>query len=205
MEMGIIFATGLGKAHYPELAEEASALFVGKNMTKVNSGNFKTSLKYYSGYRTEISSNYTEEEQSIVNKIEDVILQEAEKFFEAYGFTYDKEIAKLVVTGLWINEMGSNPNHEKHQHYGNMLSGCFYVDMPKGAGGICFTGPLSRFDKATPDIAKYTVFNSHSWTITPEKGNMLMWESYLMHQVVDTQFTGKRRSIAFDVSLDFKG
>jgi uncharacterized protein (TIGR02466 family) len=205
MEIGIIFATGLGKAHYPELAEEASALFVDKNMVKVNNGNFKTSLKYYNGRKTEISSNYTKEEQLIVDKIKDVILQEAEKFFEEYGFAYDKETSELVVTGLWINEMESNPEHEKHQHYGNMLSGCFYVDVPEGAGGIRFTGPLSRVDKATPDIAKYTVFNSHSWTITPEKGNMLLWESYLMHQVVDTQFTGKRRSIAFDVSLDFKG
>ena len=203
--MGIIFATGVGKAHYPELAKKASALFTDKNMVKADKKNFKTSLKSYTGCKAQIHVDYTEEEQLIVNKIKDVILQEAEQFFKLYGYTYNKDILKLVVTGLWINEIESNSAHGVHSHVGNIMSGCFYIELPQGAGGITFTGPLSRIDKVTPDVEQYTTFNSTTWTINPEKGNMLMWESYLKHQVVDTQFTGKRRSIAFDVSLDFKG
>jgi len=206
MSMNIIFATGISTGHYPELATKANSLFVTKNLNKIDSGNFKTSLKNYrANGKSQAFDNYNKKELQLIEEIKSVVLEEAEKFFKEYGYTYNKETSELVVTGIWLNEMESNPNHEKHQHYGNMLSGCFYIDLPEGAGGICFTGPLSRVDKATPDVENYTVFNSHSWTIAPEKGNMLMWESYLLHQVVDTQFVGKRRSIAFDVSLEHKG
>jgi uncharacterized protein (TIGR02466 family) len=206
MSINIIFATGIGKGDYPDLATKANSLFVDKNLKKDHTGSFKTSLERYNGTgKPQAFEGYTQKERKVIDEIKEAVLEEAEKFFEECGYTYDKGLSKLVVTGLWLNEMESNAEHKSHQHYGSLLSGCFYVNVPQDSGGIRFTGPLSRIDKATPEITNYTVFNSHSWTITPEKGNMLLWESYLIHQVVDTQFIGKRRSIAFDVSLEHKG
>lgn len=202
MSVHTIFATGIIKSDYPELASEVSSLFVEKNLHESANANFKTSLETYIGYGgTQVRENYNKKELTIVDKIKTTILKESEKFFEEFGYKYDKTDLELTVTGLWLNEMESNSQHEQHQHYGNILSGCFYVDVPQGSGGITFIGPLSRFDKAMLDIANYTIFNSHSWTLDLEKGNLLLWESYIPHRVVNAEFIGKRRSIAFDVSL----
>ena len=204
MSLKIIFATGVFEETHKELAEKAKAVFNDVHLAGSRPG-FVTSLaEYGTTGRAVIDRNYSPENTLIIKEIEETILKEANRFFRSAGYTYDKDRYEFRVANLWFNEMESGSNHPKHAHYGSVLSGCFYVEVPPNSGGITFYGPLARIDKADLRVEDYTIFNSISWTILPEAGNMLLWESYLQHEVPTSVFIGKRRSIAFDVSLDIK-
>lgn len=202
MDINILFATGFAKEMHLALAEKAKNLFQDDIFIEYSPG-FKTSLKNYVMGKGVVDSGYTKENALIIKEIEATILAQAEIFYSKLGYTKNDTV-EFKITNLWLNEMVSGSYHERHTHYGNVISGCFYVDVPPGSGGVMFYGPLSRIDKANLDVKEYTVFNSGTWTIVPEAGNMLMWESYLQHEVPTSEFIGKRRSIAFDVSLDIK-
>jgi uncharacterized protein (TIGR02466 family) len=97
--------------------------------------------------------------------------------------------------------MKSETEHPRHVHYGFQISGCFYVDVPKNSGGIMFSNPESLMPFGSSRVQTYTMFNSATWRMNPEEGDMYFWRSDLRHQVLSESFIGVRRSIAFDISV----
>ena len=196
MDIQSLFSLPVGLATYKDLAVEAKTLFENNEGLAVTKYGHRTTLKdYYNG------NAVTEEEKhpEIVNKIKDVILKEAKELLKKCGYAVDKY--DFFVSNLWLNEMYSGTSSPEHTHYGAVLSGCFYVEMPQNASGINFGGFLSRFDRPVLDIESFTTYNSNYWRLIPEEGTLLMWESYVKHYVEPTEYEGKRRSIAFDVTF----
>ena len=204
MELNIVFATAIGATKHPELLNFSREWFKHVPMYPVNNsglnGAFVSSLaEYGSGGDTTLPIPEGPE----LDKFKEVVLENARLFLENCGYDVDRYSFK--VSNIWLNEMISESLHSPHNHYGKVVSGCFYVDVPENSSGITFTGPLSRIDKPTTAIKNHTVFNSGEWTVAPEPGSMVMWESYLIHGVPKASFNGIRRSIAFDVSIETKG
>ena len=106
---------------------------------------------------------------------------------------------KAVVKNAWLNEMVSGSAHHRHSHYGNHLSGCYYVDVPESSPGLTLIAPSSRFDKPSLDVALFTPFIAETWRFDPQEGDLFLWPSYLPHEVAPRAFDGVRRSIAFDI------
>lgn len=119
-------------------------------------------------------------------------------FLDSMGFDVSKYGFQL--SAFWLNEMTSGTYHQRHSHFGKVVSGCFYVDVPFGSAGITYYNPstISRYEL---DVKDYTHFNSNSWTINPAEGEVYFWESNISHEVRQSEFKGVRRSIAFDVTI----
>lgn len=204
MELNIIFATAIGSTKHPELIDSSREWFKHVPMNAVSrpglNGTFISSLE---GYGAGGDSTAVIPEGPALDNFKEVVLKNARLFLENCGYDVDKY--NFHIANIWLNEMVSESFHAPHKHYGKIVSGCFYVDVPENSGGVTFTGPLTRVDKANIAVKNYTVFNSDQWTGNPEPGSMLMWESYLTHEVPKTSFNGIRRSIAFDVVMETKG
>lgn len=131
--------------------------------------------------------------------VKSLIYKHGLKFFEDCG--YDTIKNDIEVSNIWLNEMKSATEHPRHLHYGFQISGCFYVDVPENSGGIMFSNPESLMPFGSSSVKTYTVFNSVTWRMNPEEGDMYFWRSDLRHQVLSESFIGIRRSIAFDISV----
>ena len=138
-------------------------------------------------------------ETSNLKGFKELVYKNALNFFASCG--YDTIENDIEVTNLWLNEMKPGGNHKRHLHYGYQISGCFYVDLPKNAGNIMFTNHENNKPLGGTSVKEYTVYNSTTWRISPEEGDMYFWRSDLEHQVLDEKFDGVRRSIAFDISV----
>lgn len=193
-----IFATGLGLAKVPEELPFARKLFTeNKNIIKAlpYSPNYATTLRGYKRNNIEIDHKNT----SNLEKVKQIIYEHALKFFISCGYNDDEN--DLEVVNIWLNEIKAGPASTQHVHYGYQISGCFYVDVPKNASSIMFIDDGINLPFGAVSSKTYTVFNSTSWQINPEEGDIYFWRSDLVHYVAGGDFSGVRRSIAFDINV----
>jgi uncharacterized protein (TIGR02466 family) len=193
-----IFAVGLGETKVPEGLAPARKLFVENKKLLIpvekNTGHTTT----LTGYRR---NNYAAAHKDTVSlrTVIELVRTHAIDFYTGCG--YDFTNVDLEVSNIWLNEMKAKSVHQPHFHYGFQISGCFYVDVPNNSNNILFL----NVDKHAPfngSVSKtYTVFNSATWRMNPEEGDMYFWRSDLFHEVPTLDFVGVRRSIAFDISL----
>jgi uncharacterized protein (TIGR02466 family) len=104
----------------------------------------------------------------------------------------------LTMTDCWVNVMPRGVTHSLHLHPLSVLSGTYYVRVPKGAPGLKFEDPrLDRYMGAPPRSGDAAERNQ-SWVVMPAAaGSLLLFESWLRHEVVPNQ-AGERVSISFN-------
>ena len=190
---------GIGVADGTDHLPYARELFktLSNDLAEVNGSNgLQTTLQDY------LTAQEDYETAIIESKFGSFILQSCVNFLNSQGFDTDQHTYEI--TNVWLNEMTSGSDHRMHSHNGNIVSGCFYVDVPENSNNIMFEGFLSRFDKVALPVSEYTQFNSDSWTIPAQEGQLLCWNSYVKHGVPEQTFEGIRRSIAFDISTQRK-
>ena len=99
---------------------------------------------------------------------------------------------KPRLDSLWVNLLKSGGHHSGHIHPHSILSGTFYVEVPAGPGAIRFEDPRLPLMMAAPARTDSFV------TIDPHPGLLLMWESWLRHEVLPGTGSGERLSISFN-------
>ena len=112
---------------------------------------------------------------------------------------FDLEGRALTMTDCWINIMPPNVVHSLHLHPLSTISGTYYVQTPRGCPGLKFEDPrLDRFMAAPPRKQDASERN-RSWIVMPaEVGNLLLFESWLRHEVAPNQAKTERISISFN-------
>jgi uncharacterized protein (TIGR02466 family) len=105
----------------------------------------------------------------------------------------------LAMTDCWVNIMPRGVTHSLHLHPLSVISGTYYVRVPKGAPGLKFEDPrLERFMGAPPRRSDAAVRN-RSWVIMPASaGSLLLFESWLRHEVAANSVNSERVSISFN-------
>jgi uncharacterized protein (TIGR02466 family) len=105
----------------------------------------------------------------------------------------------LTMTDCWVNVMPRGVSHSLHLHPLSAFSGTYYVQVPRGAPGLKFEDPrLDRFMGAPPRRAKVALRN-RAWIVLPAKpGCLLLFESWLRHEVVPNTGAGTRVSVSFN-------
>jgi uncharacterized protein (TIGR02466 family) len=197
MELQPIFVLPIAKFDASEFVEYGKSLFDGQIELTSTEGedSYKTSLEYYDSGRTNVVQIPNSE------SLKEFICKCAVEFATVLGYS-----AKLYEpsANIWINEMTSGSHHKLHNHYGTNFSGCFYIEVPENSGILTFKTLLERYDRAPIDVDEFTVFNSGTWTVETSKGDLLMWESFLKHEVRPTVYEGKRLCLGFDVIMNRK-
>jgi uncharacterized protein (TIGR02466 family) len=109
---------------------------------------------------------------------------------------FDLEGRELTMTDCWVNIMPRQVVHGLHLHPLSTLSGTYYVQTPKGCPGIKLEDPrLDRFMAAPPRKPGA----SHPWVVLPaEAGSLVLFESWLRHEVAPNPGKPERISISFN-------
>lgn len=117
----------------------------------------------------------------------------------AQELEFDLGRSELCMTDCWVNIMPKGVTHSLHLHPLSVVSGTYYVQVPKGAPGLKFEDPrLDRYMGAPPRRAK-TAIRNRSWVVMPANaGGLLLFESWLRHEVVANATSAERISISFN-------
>jgi uncharacterized protein (TIGR02466 family) len=122
------------------------------------------------------------------------------RFAEACAF--DLRGRKLRLDSLWVNVLKAGGGHSGHIHPHSVVSGTFYVAVPPGSGALkledprlpmMMAAPVRRPD--APDELKPFVY------VEPVAGSLLLWESWLRHEVVPGRSRAERISISFNYGM----
>lgn len=120
----------------------------------------------------------------------------------ARSLQFEMRGRKLVLDSLWINVLDQGGGHSGHIHPHSVISGTYYVSVPKGASALRFEDPRLAMMMAAP--AKKEPVRRENATfvsVTPRAGTILLWESFLRHEVPMNAAKQKRVSVSFNYAL----
>mgnify|MGYP000844100544 FL=1 len=105
----------------------------------------------------------------------------------------------LAMTDCWINMMGRQVVHSLHLHPLATISGTYYVQTPAGCSGLKFEDPrLDRFMAAPPRRADCRPEHRPWVTMPARAGHLVLFESWLRHEVPPNPSARERVSISFN-------
>lgn len=106
---------------------------------------------------------------------------------------------KLRLDSLWASMLRGRGGHSGHIHPHSIVSGTVYVAVPPGAGAIRFEDPRLPQLMAAPLRTGDAPDDSRPFvTVAPEAGTLLLWESFLRHEVMPGAARSERISISFN-------
>jgi uncharacterized protein (TIGR02466 family) len=106
---------------------------------------------------------------------------------------------KLRLDSLWVNLLRPGGTHSGHIHPHSVLSGTFYVAVPPGSGGLKLEDPRLPMMMAAPQRRPDAPEDSRSFVyVEPKPGMVLLWESWLRHEVTPSAARGERISVSFN-------
>ncbi len=117
----------------------------------------------------------------------------------AEAVDWDLDGRTLSMTDCWVNIMPQRTVHVLHLHPLSTLSGTYYVQVPRGSPGLKFEDPrLDRFMAAPPRRAGGRPSNRAWVTVPAETGKLVLFESWLRHEVAPNPVRAERVSISFN-------
>lgn len=122
---------------------------------------------------------------------------EAAKF--ARSVSFDLGGGRLKLDNIWINVLEPGGFHSGHIHPHSVISGTYYARVPDGASSLKFEDPRlpmmmaapTRDDDAPQELKSFVY-------VAPKAGMVLMWESWLRHEVVRNEADEARISVSFN-------
>ena len=157
-------------------------------------------LKEQKNHYSKNTGNISTKDNYILNKKE---FKNIKKFLDQCCKDYLERIIspknniELYITQSWLNYTEENEYHHTHEHPNSVVSGVLYFDCDKENDKIKFSNPI-RYQQIKPEIDKYNIWNSHTWWLPVETGQLLMFPSSTTHQVDTKQGTNTRISLAFN-------
>ena len=126
-----------------------------------------------------------------------VLDEHVESFVKDLDF--DLGDKKIKLDSLWINILPSGGVHSSHLHPYSVISGTTYVTMPEGASAIKFEDPRMAMLMAAPPRRKEARNEMRNFIyVIPKVGEVLLWESYLRHEVPLNMAEEDRISVSFN-------
>jgi uncharacterized protein (TIGR02466 family) len=151
----------------------------------------------YPGYTSYASLDDLPWRFPVFRDLEKALDRHVAAFCEAMLF--DMGGRKLKCNALWINILPEGGMHASHIHPHAVVSGTTYVTMPEGTSALkledprlpmMMLAPVPRKD--APEPLRRFVY------VRPEVGEVLLWESWLRHEVPMNMAESDRISISFN-------
>ncbi len=152
--------------------------------------------KGYKGYTSYASLDDLPRRDPAFADLAKLLTKHAAAFAAEVAFDLSR---KPRLDSLWVNLLKPGGHHASHLHPHSILSGTLYVEAPPGSGSIRFEDPRSglmmaappRRDDAPAELKPFA-------TLTPRPGLILLWESWLRHEVLPGTAKADRLSISFN-------
>jgi uncharacterized protein (TIGR02466 family) len=117
-------------------------------------------------------------------------------FAKDLGFELGRR--KLKLDSLWVNVLDPGGTHSGHIHPHSAISGTYYVALPKGASALKLEDPRLPLMMAAPARKAPDGSNPQFVTLSPTAGEIILWESWLRHEVPINRAKSKRISVSFN-------
>lgn len=117
----------------------------------------------------------------------------------AQDLHFDLGDGKLELDSLWINVLPYGGTHSSHIHPQSVISGTTYVAMPGGTSALKLEDPRSARMMAAPERSKDAPEDLRKFIyVKPEAGDVILWESWLRHEVPVNMSEDDRISVSFN-------
>lgn len=112
---------------------------------------------------------------------------------------YDVKASDLYLSHCWVNVMPAGAQHAAHIHPLSVISGTVYLQLPKGSSPIKFEDPRLGFFMNAP-IPKESAksINKRFLSLKPKEGDVVLFESWLRHEVPQNTTEEPRISVSFN-------
>jgi uncharacterized protein (TIGR02466 family) len=143
----------------------------------------------YAGYTSYASLNDLPKRDPAFAELSRLLGRHAAICAAEWGFDGSR---KPKLDSLWANLLKAGGQHSGHIHPHSLISGTLYVEVRAGSGAIRFEDPRLPLMMAAPSRPDTII------SIEPRPGMLLMWESWLRHEVLAGTGKGERLSISFN-------
>jgi uncharacterized protein (TIGR02466 family) len=151
----------------------------------------------YGGYTSYASLDDLPQRMTVFADLKKKLDRHAAAF--AADLAFELGGGKLRLDSLWVNVLKPGAAHSGHIHPHSVLSGTVYVATPPGASALKLEDPrLPLMMAAPPRRADAPDAGQTFVYLTPEPGTVLMWESWLRHEVPPNRAKAERISISFN-------
>jgi uncharacterized protein (TIGR02466 family) len=152
--------------------------------------------KGYAGYTSYASLNDLPRRDPAFADLGKLLSKHAATFAEECAFDLAR---KPKLDSLWVNLLRGSGHHSGHIHPHSIISGTLYIEVPKGSGAIRFEDPRLPLMMAAPMRRNDAPEELRPFvTIQPQPGLLLLWESWLRHEVLPGTGRDERLSISFN-------
>jgi len=144
---------------------------------------------------------FQEERLDVLKKVGliSTIEHHASLYAESIGIS-----TNLKIDTLWININDYGNHNVSHMHPNCLISGVFYVKVPKDSGSLVFHNPgsdMMSYDWDLDAVKRWTPYTSRTMTFTCEEGSLVLFPSWLKHRVeASNNKHNSRISISFNLS-----
>ena len=148
----------------------------------------------YKGYTSYASLDDLPRRDPAFGDLKRLLIRHAASF--ARELTWDH---KPKLDSLWVNVLKGGGHHSAHIHPHSILSGTLYIETPPGSGAIRFEDPRLPMMMAAPTRREDAPEILRNFVnVEPRPGLLLLWESFLRHEVLPGTAKAERLSISFN-------
>ena len=154
----------------------------------------------YEGYTSYASLDDLVRRATCFRRLARLLKTHADAYASALAF--DLGGRGLELDSLWVNVLAPGGSHSGHIHPNCAISGTVYVVVPEGSSAIRFEDPRLGLMMAAPPLAPDCPSERRRFvTVQPRAGDLLLWESWLRHEVPANRADADRVSISFNFRL----
>ena len=130
-----------------------------------------------------------------LEKLKSQIDEHKNKYIKDLGWHANK--SSIEMSSFWVNVMRKGTHHSFHIHPLSVISGTFFLQCPPGSSPFKVQDPRSSAFMARPPILAESKQQSiHN--IYPEEGSLLLFESWMPHEVPASKISKERISLSFN-------
>lgn len=105
----------------------------------------------------------------------------------------------LSILNCWVNIYARHNSQDVHNHSNCLISGVYYVQVPKGSPGLLIRSPVEDTMIHAP-LSEASFANATLHEVPAVDGKMVIFRSYVKHSVRPNTVDGERISIAFNLT-----
>jgi len=151
----------------------------------------------YGGYTSYASLDDLPRRATVFGELKAKLDRHAKTF--ARDLAFDLGGGRLKLDSLWVNILKPGAAHSGHIHPHSVISGTVYVSTQKGASALKLEDPRLPLMMAAPTRRADADEGLRPFVyLQPDAGTVLMWESWLRHEVPANQAKSDRISISFN-------